>query len=101
MNALNNPVWIRPEGSAYAQELESEYDEAYDNPMGESITDMGFHAALIGLGGYAAMIYGLKQDKETAMKHSAILAAAAFAYMGTFGHGFPTEKRGPFFAESV
>ena len=35
MNARTNPIWIRPEGSPYAQELESEYDLAYDNPYGE------------------------------------------------------------------
>jgi hypothetical protein len=94
----HNPVWIRPEGTLHARNLEAAYDIAYDNP-GESTTDMALHAGLIGVAGFAAMIYGLKQDQETAMKHSAILAGAAFLYMGVFGHGLPTEKRGPFFQE--
>ena len=97
MNARTNPIWIRPEGSPYAQELESEYDIAYDNPEGDSIGAMALHAALIGGAAYAAMVYGIKQDQQTAMKHSAILAGAAFIYMGVYGHGMPTEKRGPFF----
>ena len=29
---INNPVWIRPEGSARAQAMERAFDEAYDNP---------------------------------------------------------------------
>jgi len=32
MSARRNPIWIRPEGSDYARELETEYDLAYDNP---------------------------------------------------------------------
>ena len=99
MIARTNQVWIRPEGSLRTREMESAYDIAYDNPAGESTGAMAVHAVLIGGAAYAAMIYGLKQDEETAKKHSAILAGAAFIYMGVFGHGPPTEKRGPFFNE--
>ena len=99
MSARSNPIWIRPEGTLHARNVEARYDLAYDNPVGESTGAMALHGGRIGIGSYLGMIYGLKQDEETAMKHSAILAAAAFAYMGTFGHGLPTEKRGPFFSE--
>ena len=30
-------------------------------------------------------------------KHALIIGVLAFLYMGTFGHGLPTELRGPFF----
>ncbi len=32
MNARTNPIWIRPEGTLHARELETQYDLAYDNP---------------------------------------------------------------------
>ena len=66
--------------------------------MADTTKDMALHAGLLGIAAYAGMLVVLKQDKETAAKHSAILSGAVFAYMGVFGHGLPTEKRGPFFA---
>ena len=31
--------------------------------------------------------------------HAVMIGVAAFVYMGVFGHGLPTEFRGPFFEE--
>jgi len=30
-------------------------------------------------------------------KHAVFIGVGAFLYMGVFGHGLPTELRGPFF----
>ena len=99
MSARRNPVWIRPEGSLQAREMESQYDLAYDNPSEDGTGAMAMHASLIGLAGYGVMTYIIKQDSETALKRSAALAVGAFLYMGIFGHGPPTEARGPFFSK--
>jgi len=64
----------------------------------ETTSAMALHSAILGAGAYALMLYGLKQPKDTAAKRSALLAAGAFAYMGIWGHGLPTEARGPFFS---
>ena len=32
-------------------------------------------------------------------KHALIIGILSFVYMGAFGHGLPTELRGPFFKE--
>ena len=64
----------------------------------ESTQDMAVHSVVIGVVGLGAMkLYG--QENDVAVKHSAILAGIAFIYMGLFGHGLPTEFRGPFFKE--
>jgi hypothetical protein len=63
--------------------------------MGESTSDMALHSVVIGVVGLGAMkLYG--QETDVAVKHSAILAAIAFMYMGLFGHGLPDKLRGPF-----
>jgi len=42
----------------------------------------------------------MAKNNETVGKmafHGALIGAAAFLYMGAFGHGAPTALRGPFF----
>lgn len=33
-------------------------------------------------------------------KHAAVIGLLAFGYMAVFGHGWPTELRGPLFSET-
>jgi len=39
------------------------------------------------------------ESTQDMAKHAIIIGIGAFVYMGVFGHGLPTEFRGPFFKE--
>ncbi len=72
----------------------SDYAWNAETTSDDSVSEMGVHSVLIGLVGFGAMrVYG--QDTDTAIKHSSLLALAAFLYMGLFGHGLPDKLRGP------
>ena len=83
MHALNNPVWIRPEGSAYAQELESEYDLAYDNPYGSGMSwKLGpketAGVAVVGLA--LAVVANKVANTQTTHHQTAMLAGGVALY---------------------
>jgi len=67
---------------------------AEDAPAENLMSNMS-HSALIGGLSFVAM-KAFRQKTQTAFVHSAIIGAGAFIYMGLFGHGLPTELRGPF-----
>lgn len=74
------------ENSDYAWNAEESNSESLMNHLG--------HASLIGGLSFVAM-KAFKQNTQTAFVHSALIGAGAFLYMGLFGHGLPTEMRGP------
>lgn len=39
------------------------------------------------------------ESTQDMAKHAIIIGIGSFVYMGVFGHGLPTELRGPFFKE--
>jgi hypothetical protein len=51
---------------------------------------MLFHAAVIGVLLYVAMVYLLKQSGPVAEDRSILIAAVVLIYMVVFGHGAPS-----------
>lgn len=50
---------------------------------------MVLHSLVIGLLGYAVMIFGLGQQTFVAERRSILLTSVSLTYMLLFGHGLP------------
>ena len=72
----------------------SDYAWNAEQDSTKNLTSHISHSALIGGLSFIGM-KAFKQNTQTALLHSAIIGASAFLYMGLFGHGLPTELRGP------
>jgi hypothetical protein len=84
MSARSNPVWIRPEGSARARKMESQYDLAYDNPYGEGFSwKLGLKetAAVVAVGVGFAWIANKAENTQTEHHQAAMLAGGTALYV--------------------
>jgi hypothetical protein len=84
MNARSNPIWIRPEGSAYAQDMEAEYDLAYDNPgygggFAWNLSPVET-AGVVAVGVGLAWLANKVSNTQTAHHQAAMLAGGATLY---------------------
>jgi hypothetical protein len=83
MSARTNPVWIRPEGSLRAREMETEYDLAYDNPYGEGFAwnlSAKETAGVVAVGVGLAWLANKVSNTQTAHHQAAMLAGGTLLY---------------------
>ena len=84
MSARNNPVWIRPEGSLRAREMESQYDVAYDNTGYGGFSwnlSAGETAAVTAVGVGFAWLAAKAQNTQTTHHQAAMLAGGTALYV--------------------
>jgi hypothetical protein len=83
MSARTNPVWIRPEGTLHARNVEARYDRAYDNPYGSGMSwKLGpketAGVAVVGLA--LAVVANKVANTQTTHHQTAMLAGGVALY---------------------